>query len=172
MIRPIVQNPHPALRAKSEYIEPADIISPEIQGIITDMQKSLATQNDGVALAAPQIGVTKQIFVVASFIFEKIENAQLVYINPVITSQSSKKKWRHEGCLSCRWQVGEVKRHLETTITAYDEYGNQFTETADKLLAHIFQHETDHLHGILFIDKAKDLRDMTAEEIAEVEGGK
>ncbi|MGB0925223.1 MAG: peptide deformylase [Minisyncoccia bacterium] len=170
MIKPIVQNPHPALRTQSEKIPVADITSSEIQTIIADMQDSLATQNDGVALAAPQIGITKQIFVVAPFLFDQPEHAPLVYINPIITNQSKKTKWKHEGCLSCRWQVGEVDRHLETTITAHDEHGNEFTETAGGLLAHIFQHETDHLHGILFIDKARKLREMTAEEIAEVEG--
>jgi len=64
--------------------------------------------------------------------------------------------------------VGDVERALEATVRAYDEHGNEFTQSADKLLAHIFQHEIDHLHGILFIDKAENLRDMTQEEIDDV----
>ena len=169
MIKPIVQNGHVALRTTATSINEAEFNSTELQSILSDMHESLATQNDGVALAAPQLGITKRIFVVAPFIFDEPEHEQLVYINPTITHQSKKTKWKHEGCLSCRWQVGDVERHLETTVTAFDTDGNMFTRTGDGLLAHIFQHETDHLDGILFVDKARDLRDMTAAEIAEVE---
>lgn len=169
MKKPIVQQMHPALRKKAEFIPTNSIASLEIQNILKDMHGSLKTQRDGVALAAPQIGIEKQIFVVAPFIFEKPEQEHLVYINPIITHQSKKTEWKKEGCLSCRWKEGEVERHLETTITAYDENGNQFTQTVDGLLAHIFQHETDHLEGILFLDKARNIRDMTDEEIAEIQ---
>ena len=169
MIKEIVQDGHPALRQVADYIEPANITSPEIQTILTDMQDSLQTQKDGVALAAPQLGISKQIFIVAPFIFDEPEAEHLIYINPEITFNSKKSKWKHEGCLSCRWKVGEVDRALETTITAFDEHGNKFSETADGLLAHIFQHETDHLHGILFLDKARKLRDMDQSEIDEIE---
>ncbi len=168
MIKPIVQDGHPALRQVADYIEPADILSLEIQTILTDMRDSLETQKDGVALAAPQLGITKQIFIVAPFIFDEPEAEHLIYINPEITQLPEKRKWKHEGCLSCRWKVGEVYRDTEATITAYDEHGNKFTESADGLLAHIFQHETDHLHGILFIDKARKLRDMDQSEIDEI----
>jgi len=89
----------------------------------------------------------------------------LVYINPQITYESEKTKWLDEGCLSCRWKLGQVKRHVEVSIRAYNEKGELFEETASGLLAHIFQHETDHLHGILFVDKARNVRDMTEQEI-------
>lgn len=169
MIKPIVQNGHNALRAMADLITNEEFGTQELKNILTDMHDSLATQKDGVALAAPQIAITKRIFVVAPFIFEDPSEHQLVYINPQITQQSKKTKWKHEGCLSCRWQVGDVERHLETTITAQNEQGDEFTVAADGLLAHIFQHETDHLDGTLFIDKARKLRDMTTEEIAEVQ---
>lgn len=169
MIKEIVQEGHPALRQTADFIRPEDIKSTEIQSIIKDMFDSLETQKDGVAIAAPQLGYTKQIFVVAPFLFDEPGKEKLVYINPEITHSSKKSKWQHEGCLSCRWKVGEVDRALETTITAYDEHGEKFTLSADGLLAHIHQHETDHLHGILFLDKARSLRDMTEEEIAEVQ---
>ena len=167
MIKPIVQDGHPALRQTADYIKEENILSSEIQDIIKDMKDTLATQKDGVALAAPQIGITKQIFIVAPFIFEEPDRNQLVYINPEIISVSKASKWKHEGCLSCRWKTGEVDRKLEATIIAFDESGNKFEERADGLLAHIFQHETDHLDGILFTDKARNLRDMTDDEIAE-----
>ena len=169
MKKPIVQQLHPVLRKTAEKIPVESIPSREIKNIIKDMHDSLKTQKDGVALAAPQIGVEKQIFVIAPFIFETPEREHLVYINPEITHKSKKTEWKKEGCLSCRWKEGEVERNLEITITAYDESGNKFTETADGLLAHIFQHETDHLHGILFLDKARNVRDMTQEEIDEIQ---
>jgi len=168
----IVQMGNKILRLKAAYIKPLEISSPKIQNLIQEMKRVLATQNDGVAIAAPQIGESYQIFIVAPFIFEEPEKEYLVYINPVIASRSKKTKWMHEGCLSCRWKVGEVERSTSATVKAYDEFGNRFTQSADKLLAHIFQHEIDHLHGILFIDNAQKLRDMTQEEIDDVINGK
>lgn len=170
MIKEIVQEGHPALRNMAQEVPVEKITSPEIQNLIQDMHDSLAKQRDGVALAAPQIGVEKQIFVIAPFIFEAPEEEHLVYINPKILSASKKASWKHEGCLSCRWKVGEVKRNEEITIEAYDELGNKFTHTADGLLAHIYQHETDHFKGILFLDKARKLRDMDQSEIDEITG--
>ena len=70
MIKKIVQDPHPALRNKSKEVPVEKITTKEIQGLIKDMHDSLATQKDGVALAAPQIAVEKQIFVIAPFVFE------------------------------------------------------------------------------------------------------
>ncbi|MFT7327863.1 MAG: peptide deformylase [Crocinitomicaceae bacterium] len=168
MKRDIIQMGKKVLRQKAEYVDPTKITSEKIQSIISDLHESLTTQSDGVAIAAPQIGESYQIFTVAPFIFEEPQGEHLVYINPVIIETSEKKKWMREGCLSCRWKVGDVERSKEATIEAYDEYGNKFTESADELLAHIFQHETDHLHGILFVDKARKLRDMTQDEIDDV----
>jgi len=168
MKRDIVQIGKKVLRDRAEYIEPSEITSEKIQSIIADMHESLATQNDGVAIAAPQIGESYQIFTVAPFLFDEPEKEHLVYINPVITERSTKEKWMHEGCLSCRWKVGEVERATETIVEAYDEQGNKFTQHGTGLLAHIHQHEIDHLHGVLFVDKARKLRDMTQKEIDEV----
>ena len=171
-MKDIVQMGKKVLREKAHYIDPVDIPSEKIQSIIRNMNDALATQNDGVAIAAPQIGESYRIFTVADFIFDDPTNQHLVYINPEIIELSEKKKWLHEGCLSCRWKVGDVERSVTATIVAYDENGEKFTETADGLLAHIFQHETDHLNGILFVYKANKLRDMTQEEIDEVVNGK
>jgi|AntAceMinimDraft_6_1070360.scaffolds.fasta_scaffold09979_2 peptide deformylase len=165
---PIVQMKDPVLREKAEYIEPSYIQSNEIQDIIKSMNEALETQNDGVALAAPQVGESYRIFVVAPFVFKKPRKEKLIYINPEIIEFSKEKKLMHEGCLSCRWKIGDVERSTRVTVRAHDEYGNIFTKSADGLLAHIFQHEIDHLHGVLFIDKATNLRDMTQEEISEV----
>jgi peptide deformylase len=65
-----------------------------------------------------------------------------------------------EGCLSVRWLYGNVLRSTKASIEAYDEFGNKFTRGGSGLLAQIFQHETDHLNGVLFIDTAEDVEDM------------
>ncbi len=168
MIKEIVQDGHPALRNKAVEISPEKINTQEVQELIQNMHDSLSTQKDGVALAAPQIGVEKQIFIIAPFIFENPEKEHIVYINPKIISRSKKSSWKDEGCLSCRWKVGQVDRNEEIEIEAYDENGKKFTTKGTDLLAHIFQHETDHFDGILFLDKARNLRDMTEKEINEI----
>lgn len=167
----IVQMGKKVLRQEAELIPHQDISSPKIQTLIKKMVEVLATQNDGVAIAAPQIGESYQLFVVAPHVIKDNKNP-LVYINPRIIEASKKTKLLHEGCLSCRWKVGDVQRHTHITVEAYDENGELFTEEAEGLLAHIFQHETDHLNGILFVDKAENLRDMTQQEINEVLRGK
>ena len=90
----------------------------------------------------------------------------LVFINPVLTKMSKEKKWMEgEGCLSVRWVYGKVQRSTKVTIRAYDEFGRAFERGAGGLLAHIFQHEVDHLNGILFIDTAKDLEEVDPKDV-------
>jgi peptide deformylase len=74
-----------------------------------------------------------------------------------------------EGCLSVRWVYGKTTRAVSVTIEAYDEMGNKFSYGASGLIAHIFQHETDHLDGILFIDHGFDLEEFTEEEVRSAE---
>jgi peptide deformylase len=134
------------------------------------MSNSLDSQYDGVAIAAPQIGYSYRIFLVSGNIFDKnfmrgkktetkeiIKN--LVFINPKITKLSKEKEWMPEGCLSVRPIYGKTYRSKKATVEAYDEMGVKITRGASGLLAQIFQHETDHLDGILFIDHAKELRE-------------
>ena len=83
----------------------------------------------------------------------------LIFINPKITKLSQKKGWVPEGCLSVRWLYGKTLRSQKASIEAYDEHGKKFIRGASGLLAQIFQHETDHLDGILFIDHAKDIKE-------------
>lgn len=170
----IVQEPHPVLRGKAEEVALQDIQTPRIQKIIADMKKALASQDDGVAIAAPQIGVPLRIFVVAERALQRKDAAltgvdtqgymqDLVCINPKITKRSKDKKWLQEGCLSVRYLYGKVHRHAKVTLEAYNDMGQKFTRGASGLLAQIFQHEHDHLDGILFIDSAKDVEDLPPE---------
>jgi peptide deformylase len=166
----IIQKENPVLRAHAAEVPVGEIGGKKVKKVIADMKKMLATQPDGVAIAAPQIGQSLRIFVVSGKIFEDAwkrgeglpEGAtatvpDVAYINPVITKLSKKKKWMHEGCLSVRPLWGEVERSINASIEAYDEEGKKFSRGAGGLLAHIFQHETDHLDGVLFIDKAKNV---------------
>ena len=166
----IIQKENPILRKIAREVAIEDIASPKIKKVLADMKKMLATQPDGVAIAAPQISVSLRIFVVSGKIFDEgwqrgeglPENQvrvhpDLAFINPVITKVSKTKRWMHEGCLSVRPLWGEVERSTQATIVAYGEDGKKFTRGASGLLAHIFQHETDHLNGVLFIDKARNV---------------
>ncbi len=169
----IVQNGHKVLREVAKPVDISDITKKKIQKIISDMQIALSTQSDGVAIAAPQIGVSLRIFVVSGKIFDedfvrneglknkiKPDFKDLIFINPVFIKISKDKKLLTEGCLSVRPLYGKVRRATKATVGAYDEKGKYFEMDGTGLLAHIFQHETDHLDGVLFIDKAKDIHEV------------
>ena len=177
MIPEIVQNGAPVLRKKAEEVPLSDIGSAKIKKVLRDMASALFTQDDGVAIAAPQIGVSLRIFLVAKAVLDMPEHIEernkvanrkelkrdsgcLTFINPVITKLSRDKAVLDEGCLSVRPLYGKIKRSKKASIRAYDENGNLFERGASGLLAQIFQHETDHLEGVLFIDKATDLKEM------------
>lgn len=166
----IVQKGHKALSQKAMEVPPSTITSKKIKDVVARMKIALHTQADGVAIAAPQIGESLRIFVVNGAIFDdeftrgkglapgitQITPDQ-VYINPEIIKVSKRAKWMHEGCLSVRPWWGEVRRHTNVSIRAFDEKGDLFERGAGGLLAHIFQHETDHLEGVLFDSKARNL---------------
>jgi len=172
----IVQKGTPVLRQVAEKVAVSEIKTEKIQKILADMSTALASQDDGVAIAAPQIGLALRIFVVSrkvEIMMKKLEEAPEaerekikdgVYINPEINKLSRKKQVMDEGCLSVRPIFGKVERSEKATVTAYDENGKKFTRGATGLLAQIFQHETDHLNGILFIDKATELKEVLPAE--------
>lgn len=175
----IFQQDEKILRAIAREVPLADIVDKKIRKIIVDMKATLAKEHDGVAIAAPQIGISLRIFVVSGKAFaldknpeiseeeanDKSKYQDMAFINPKLTKLSRKQPLEVEGCLSVRWLYGKVKRAEKATVTAYDENGKKFTRGASGLLAQIFQHETDHLDGILFIDKAKDVENLPPESM-------
>lgn len=171
----IVQKEQPILRDKAKDVPLSDIGTEKLNRIIADMIEAMDSQKDGIALAAPQIGVPLRIFVVKGKLLRQADHSykggdeDLVFINPEIVKLSKEKKDVEEGCLSVRWYYGKVKRSVRATITAYNEKGEKVERGASGVLAQIFQHETDHLNGVLFIDKAKELWEMTEEEIQELQ---
>jgi len=172
----IVQRDNPILRATAKAVDVKDIGSERIKSVISDMQKAMNSQKDGIAIAAPQIGVSLRIFVISGHLLKladksyKGDESDLIFINPKIIKLSRNKNLVEEGCLSVRWYFGSIKRSDKATITAYNEKGEFIERGASGLLAQIFQHETDHLEGTLFIDHAKELWEMNDEEIAAAQG--
>ncbi|OGG47001.1 peptide deformylase [Candidatus Kaiserbacteria bacterium RIFCSPHIGHO2_01_FULL_49_13] len=164
----IVSKDSEALRQIAEKVPLKDIGSARLGKILEDMREALDSQDDGVAIAAPQIGVPLRIFVVSRRILRRTgdqEVRDLVCINPEISKLSKEKSSMEEGCLSVRWLYGKVSRSTRATIKAYDENGKSFIRGASGLLAQIFQHETDHLNGILFTDTATDLHKIPPPEM-------
>ena len=161
---PIVQEGAPVLRQKAAPVPKKDLASAKVRAIIEKMKKALSKEEFGVAIAAPQVGESLRIFVVAGRVFEEPtedEEAQRdskepdrVYINPELTRLSRKKAEMSEGCLSVRGKYGTVMRHEKASLKAWNEQGEPVHLNATGLLAHIFQHECDHLEGVLYTDKA------------------
>ena len=163
---PVVQIGDPVLRQRAAPVAKKDIGSHNIRSVITRMKKALAQEDFGVAIAAPQVGEPLRIFVVGGSVFQK-KDAQKpldggskksaepdrVFINPKITRLSKKTKEMSEGCLSVRGKYGTVMRHERVSLTALDEQGTPVSYNAAGLLGHIFQHECDHLEGVLYTDK-------------------
>lgn len=167
-MKEILDRNHRILREIAKEVPIDKIKSEEIQKIIAEMKTALESQEDGVAIAAPQIGESLRIFVVSGRAISMVKNteeknADVVFINPRILKHSRKTEWMEEGCLSVRYLYGKVKRSEKVLITATNENGVDFEMGGSGLLAQIFQHETDHLDGTLFIDKAKDLQDIPPE---------
>jgi peptide deformylase len=186
----ILQRSAPVLHARAESVNKKDFDSPHLKKIIAKMVAALEKEEDGVAIAAPQIGIPLRIFVVSHRAFEfadqegtpppednsskiiasdesknsKPKYLNMIFINPEITKLSRKRNWAPEGCLSVRWLYGEVSRAEKATVRGYDEHGKPFTRGGSGLLAQIFQHETDHLNGVLFIDKARNVEKVTLRE--------
>lgn len=158
------------LRDVAKPVKKSEIGSDKLDKIISDMHTVLATQDDGVALAAPQIAVPLRMFVISPRVYEYMHidfpddsastEKHFVFINPEITWMSKDKKTMDEGCLSVRPWYGKVKRATRARIKATDENGNEFEMEGSGLVAQIFQHETDHLEGVLFTDKAKHLKEL------------
>lgn len=166
----IVERDHKVLREKAQEVPISDIKSAKIQNIIRDMKIALEGEEDGVAIAAPQIGESLRIFVVSGRAISMFKNVEerspdVVFINPVILKISKSTEWMEEGCLSVRYLYGKVKRAEKVTISACNENGEKFEVGSAGILAQIFQHETDHLDGILFTDKAKDIQDIPPESL-------
>ena len=162
MVRKIVRYPEPVLRAKCR---PVTEVTPEIRALAADMLETMREAN-GVGLAAPQIAVDVQLAVIdvshnpdcVTFMKvngEKVDMVQhmpIVLMNPQLELGSAK-ELGEEGCLSFPRLRGDIRRASQIKVTYMDLEGKSVTVESDGLLARAFQHEIDHLNGILFIDR-------------------
>jgi len=170
------KNENPVLRQVAKPIPESEIKSAHIRNLVARMKTLLDKEKYGVALAAPQVGESLRLFIVSGAALARgSRNApdepvgepaptskkremppppDQVYINPELLKLSRGRTQMHEGCLSIRGKWGEVPRAEKAMVRAYDENGVQFTRGASGFLAHIFQHEMDHMEGILYTDKA------------------
>lgn len=155
----LVSENHPALHAIAAEVTTEEFSNGTVAKILKDMRQALKTYKvDGftaVAIAAPQIGVSKRIFIIEDQSKDRDALPSLIAINPTITKFSKKTHEVGEGCLSIPDYYGLVKRSTNVTMRALDADGNEYERGAGSLLAQIIQHEYDHLDGILFTDRAE-----------------
>ncbi len=152
-VREIVLIGDPVLRAKAKRIRTVD---DGVKSLAEDMIETMRSAH-GIGLAAPQINVSRQLIVVELpeeyKDVEPLSGKPLVFINPEIIKSSKEEVAGEEGCLSIPGYVGEVWRSKWIVVRAMDLNGKQFRLKAKDLLARVIQHEIDHLHGVLFIDR-------------------
>jgi peptide deformylase len=152
MVYPIVKFPDPVLQRPAEPVTKFD---QDLQKLVEDMFESMYDAH-GIGLAAPQIGISKRITVI-DLSFQKNPEEKLVLINPEILLREGK-RYDEEGCLSLPDIREKVSRAFKVKIRAQDVTGNWFEREAEDLLARAFQHEVDHLDGILFIFRISALK--------------
>jgi peptide deformylase len=162
-IREIVRDGHPTLRKVAKRVDPKEISDPLFQQLIDDM---FVTMYDapGVGLAAPQVNVSKRLFVMD---VHDEEHDPAVVINPKIESAEEEVELT-EGCLSVPGMVGEIVRYKRVAVSGLDRDGNKIRLEGDGLLAQCLQHEIDHLNGVLYVDKARNVRPAVTEEEKEI----
>lgn len=155
----LVPESHPALHTIAEEITAEEFADGTVTKLLKDLRKAIKTYKvngfTAVAIAAPQIGVSKRLFLIEDQSTDRDPLPTIVAINPRFTKLSKKTHVVGEGCLSVPEYYGVVRRHTNVTLEALDEHGKKFTRGAGGLLAQIMQHELDHLDGILFTDRAE-----------------
>ncbi|MBI5657391.1 MAG: peptide deformylase [Geobacter sp.] len=152
MVRTILTYPDPELKKKSQ---PVTVINDKVRELVRDMAETMYAA-PGVGLAAPQIGVHQRVIVID--VAGKDEPPELIVaINPVIVYADGE-AYEEEGCLSVPRYAANVRRHARVIVKGLNLEGEEITWKADELLAIAFQHEIDHLDGILFIDHISPLK--------------
>lgn len=145
--RELVKYPDPVLRARARDVATVDA---SIRELAEEMLR-IMREEDGVGLAAPQVGESLRIFVTAAQ--EEESSPERVYINPTILSFEGALEASEEGCLSLPGIRGSIRRPPTVTLRATGVDGEPFTVTSSRLLARCWQHEIDHLDGVLIIDR-------------------
>ncbi|ELI6441428.1 peptide deformylase [Aeromonas salmonicida] len=150
----ILTVPDPKLRIKAEQVE--DITA--VQSLIDDMLETLYTTENGIGLAATQVGRKEAIVIID---LSESRDQSLILINPEVISGTDK-AFGQEGCLSIPDYYADVERYSSVVVSALDRHGNQLTMESSEFLAIVMQHEIDHLDGNLFIDYLSPLKQQMA----------
>ena len=166
-IRPIVRIGAEVLRKKARHVRS---FGPDLHGLLDDMLEMMIA-GQGVGLAAPQVDVSQQVIIVQlpddeASMEQYGDQAGVLYeaVNPKIVRTSREIVDGVEGCLSIPGYLGTVPRHESVTVRAQDRAGDEVHIKAYGWLARVLQHEIDHLNGVLFIDKARDVWPVTESE--------
>lgn len=167
-VLPIVRLGHPALRTPARALSPAEITAPETQALIDDMVATMFAA-EGVGLAAPQVGEEIQLFVygVDSPDDRGAAIPLQVVINPMLEPESGELVDDWEGCLSIPGLRGLVPRHPAVRLRGLDRAGRTLDLRLEGFEARIVAHEFDHLHGVIFLDRMRDMQSLTYAEEAE-----
>ena len=165
-VREIVKFPTPSLRLKAK---PVQVFDKDFQTLVDDMIETMR-EEPGVGLAAPQIGEALRV-VVVEYTDDEREDAKpkkYVLVNPEYLHKSVETVSDVEACLSVPGLAGEVERHEAVIIQAKNRFGKPIKVKANGWLARIFQHEIDHIDGVLYIDRATHVFQPTAEEMEQI----
>ncbi len=155
---------HPVLREKARPLPVGDITSPGVQRFIDDMIETMR-EYDGAGLAANQVHMPVQVAIIEveqNPRYPEAESIPLtVVINPVVTPLTDEMEDGWEGCLSVPDMRGMVPRHKAVRLECYDREGKRMVLDAKDFFARVIQHETDHLQGIVYVDRMRDLRTLS-----------
>jgi peptide deformylase len=165
-ILPRTQFGNPILRKKSRQLSKTEIVSPAIQELIKNMRYTLVEKKLGIGLAAPQVGKSIALAVIAIRPLPHRPNVKafdLVLINPVVTEFIGAKASRWEGCISAGSKgeadlFAKVSRCSEVKVKYVNESGELCYKNFKGLKAHVIQHEIDHVNGVLFVDRIEDTK--------------
>jgi peptide deformylase len=162
-IREIITDGHPTLRKVAKKVDPKEFDNPLFQQLIDDMFETMY-HAPGVGLAAPQVNVSKRMFVID---VQDDAHEPAVVINPKIELAEEEVELT-EGCLSVPGYVGEITRFRRVAVSGFDRNGEKIRLEGEGLFAQCMQHEIDHLNGVLYIDKAKNVRLPQTDEEREI----
>ena len=163
-VHPIVRLGHPALRTPARPVAPERLAGPDLQGLVDDMFETMAAAR-GVGLAAPQLGIELQLFVYGVDDPRPEDGIpRRVVVNPMVAPEPGELVQDWEGCLSIPSLRGLVPRHPAVRVRGLDRRGEPLDYRAEGLEARIVQHEYDHLNGVVFLDRMRDLRSLAYEE--------
>ena len=161
MIQKVLRMGHPLLRQKSLPLTPEEIASDETRQLLADMLETMRAHN-GIGIAAPQIGILKRVALIGieedNPRYKGAPPYQLItVINPVIHVLGDSQQRFEERCLSVPGLSGEVERPDHIRVDYLDAEGNKQSIEAEGLPATVFQHEIDHLDGVLYVDRLVDI---------------